>query len=555
MIMKPATTSPDSTTDSESSQKQKSQHQSNHCLAEDQQFDTEKGLDAPIPEAEPPFSTFSITEKKLIIVTISFIGLISPLSASIYFPAINTLADDLHVSTSDINLTITTYLVSLSTFLCHPFPSSPNMVLLTPPCLQIFQALGPTLFGNLSDVKGRRPAYILCLAISVIVNIGLAFQTSYPALLVLRCIQSTGCAPTVALGSAVVADLSTRDERGKWITYAGMGMMLGPALGPLIGGLLDKYLGWRAIFVFLAIFAGALLLVVLIALPETCRAVVSNGSVAAQPWNRTLWSYMRGRKGSEQSQTNLEQAKPKRPNPIASLLICLRKEDGSILLCGALLYGGFYVVLVTLTGQLSDRYGFNTLQIGLCYIPFGVGAMASRFSVGILLDRNYKRLSAQHLASPSTTATEPQSQLSKEDPTFPVEKARLQIGIPTIFLSALTLITYGWVMHFRTSLAGPLILLFLIGNFTTGAFNVFSTLIMDINLKQPATAAAANNLARCGVGAAFTAFAQPLVNKIGIGWTGTVVAGLWVLMTPALWAVVKWGPKWRAGEKVRKEEK
>ena len=68
-------------------------------------------------DSEPPFSTFTLTEKTIIVLTISFIGLVSPLSASIYFPAINTLANDLHVSTSDINLTVTTYLVhhSIST--------------------------------------------------------------------------------------------------------------------------------------------------------------------------------------------------------------------------------------------------------------------------------------------------------------------------------------------------------------------------------------------------------------------------------------------------------
>jgi hypothetical protein len=67
-------------------------------------------------DTEPPFSTFTHTQKKFIVLTISFIGLLSPFSASIYFPAINTLAKDLHVSTTDINLTVTTYLVSCCIF-------------------------------------------------------------------------------------------------------------------------------------------------------------------------------------------------------------------------------------------------------------------------------------------------------------------------------------------------------------------------------------------------------------------------------------------------------
>jgi MFS family permease len=382
--------------------------------------------------------------------------------------------------------------------------------------------------------------------VSIVANVALACQRSYAALLVLRCVQSSGSAATVALGQAVVADVSTRAERGKWVAYAGMGIMLGPAIGPLVGGLLDTYLGWPSIFWFLAIFSATMLIVTLCFLPETCRAVVGNGSVPPQRWNRTAWSYLRKKNVAEQTDTL--QRSTKRPNPLSSLLIILRKEDGLILLFGAFLYAGFYIVLITLTDQLSVRYGFNTLQIGLCYIPFGVGCIASRFSVGTLMDRNYKRLSAQ--VDPSGES----ARSTKESDAFPIEKARLQIGIPATYASAITVITYGWVMQYKTSLAGPLIMLFLVGNATTGAFNVFSALIVDINLHQPGTASAANNLARCGMGAAFTAFAQPLVGAIGIGWASTAVAFLWVLMSPCLWAVMIWGPKWRAAKKAKAEQ-
>jgi MFS family permease len=382
--------------------------------------------------------------------------------------------------------------------------------------------------------------------VSIVANVALACQRSYAALLVLRCVQSSGSAATVALGQAVVADVSTRAERGKWVAYAGMGIMLGPAIGPLVGGLLDTYLGWPSIFWFLAIFSATMLIVTLCFLPETCRAVVGNGSVPPQRWNRTAWSYLRKKNVAEQTDTL--QRSTKRPNPLSSLLIIFRKEDGLILLFGAFLYAGFYIVLITLTDQLSVRYGFNTLQIGLCYIPFGVGCIASRFSVGTLMDRNYKRLSAQ--VDPSGES----ARSTKESDAFPIEKARLQIGIPATYASAITVITYGWVMQYKTSLAGPLIMLFLVGNATTGAFNVFSTLIVDINLHQPGTASAANNLARCGMGAAFTAFAQPLVGAIGIGWASTAVAFLWVLMSPCLWAVMIWGPKWRAAKKAKAEQ-
>ena len=60
---------------------------------------------------EPPFSIFSPGEKRFVVVIASLAALFSPLSANIYFPALNTLSEDLHESLSKINLTITTYLV------------------------------------------------------------------------------------------------------------------------------------------------------------------------------------------------------------------------------------------------------------------------------------------------------------------------------------------------------------------------------------------------------------------------------------------------------------
>lgn len=79
-----------------------------------------------------------------------------------------------------------------------------------------------------------------------------------------------------------------------------------------------------------------------------------------------------------------------------------------------------------------------------------------------------------------------------------------------------------------------------VSNFTgwslcdTSAFNTLSTLVVDINYQTAATAAAANNLFGCLMGAGATAITSPLIKSIGLGWTATFIAGLWVLGSPAL---------------------
>lgn len=72
--------------------------------------------EAALPDSTPTadiFSVYTARQKKLILVGGSFAAFFSPVSSNIYFPAINTIAKDLHVSLSQINLTVTTYQVSM----------------------------------------------------------------------------------------------------------------------------------------------------------------------------------------------------------------------------------------------------------------------------------------------------------------------------------------------------------------------------------------------------------------------------------------------------------
>ena len=74
-----------------------------------------------MPDSTPVsdiYSVYSARQKKVIVVAGSFAAFFSPVSSNIYFPAITTIAKDLHVSLSQISLTVTTYQVSV--ILCSP---------------------------------------------------------------------------------------------------------------------------------------------------------------------------------------------------------------------------------------------------------------------------------------------------------------------------------------------------------------------------------------------------------------------------------------------------
>lgn len=319
-----------------------------------QRADMEKEVEA--PDQRPLHSVFSPRKKVLIVFMTSMASVFSPLSSFIYLPALNALASDLQVSNASINLTVTSYM--------------------------IFQGLAPMLFGDLSDMAGRRPAYIIAFSIYFFANLGLALQNNYAALFVLRALQSTGSSGTIALGNGVIADIVTSAERGAYIGWVQLGTMLGPALAPTLGGILSQFLGWRAIFWFLVIFSGIYLTVYFIFVPETGRNVVGDGSISPEGWNKNLINILRHKNSrskdlaetdsqdeSQIARKNLIKTRKLRfPNPLKCLRIVVEKDVGIILFFTSLLVTGFYCLIIPFPSILQEHYGFNELQIGLCFM-------------------------------------------------------------------------------------------------------------------------------------------------------------------------------------------
>lgn len=396
--------------------------------------------------------------------------------------------------------------------------------------------------GEFADKAGRRPAYILCFTIYIAANIGLALQSNYAALFVLRCLQSAGSSTTIALSSGVVSDVATASERGSYMGLVTAGSLLGPSVGPVIGGLLSQYLGWRAIFWFLVVFSGAFMIPFLIFFPETARNVVGDGSLPPQKWNMSLISYLKARKAHEEGRTTTS-ASPQRqklrfPNPLQTLAIVFQKDTSIVLFCNAILFAGFYDVSATIPSIYHELYGLNDLQIGLCYIPFGLGATIASILNGKFLDYNYRRI-AKQLGFP----------LVKNRHTnlrgFPIEKARLQIAFPMLATGSLSILAFGWCLNYGIHLAAPTCILFIMGMTLTGAFNTVSTLLVDFYPTQAAKATAANNVVRCLFGAGATALVDPMLSTMGRGWCFTFVSLVMLATSPLLLLEMVKGPKWR----------
>ena len=401
--------------------------------------------------------------------------------------------------------------------------------------------------AGFSDNAGRRPAYIACFALFMGANTALTLQSNYVALLILRCFQSAGSSAMVALCQGVVADVATAADRGSYVAYASVSTILGPTVSPLLGGLLSQYFGWRAIFWFLAVFTAPICALVLLFMPETCHKVVGNGDRPPPHFiYMTLFDWGRKKRRWDQG-VESEEADENRPtthhsirfpNPLAALELLSTKEARLLMGFVGLVFGIHYLILSTIPSQYGDIYGMDELNLGLIYIPYGLGSIVSAFTTGRLADWNYRRHAAR-LGFP--VSVEKQIDLTN----FPIEQARLEIAVPILYFGGAAIAIYGWSLSLHLHIAGLLILLFAIGYSVYALYQITAILIIDIYPENPATATAANNLIRCSFAAASTACAVPFVNSIGAGLAYTLAACTAILMGLMLWALMKFGPQWR----------
>ncbi|KAI0005271.1 chloramphenicol resistance protein [Xylariaceae sp. FL0662B] len=489
-----------------------------HKMDHESQDDVKNGNEAADLErlsrvsSGPPYSTFSPALKWWIVAMNFFAALVSPFTANIYFPAIPALSESLGVSIGQINLTLTTYM--------------------------IFQGLSPTIYGDFGDIAGRRPAFIAAFIIFLGANIGLALQRNYTALLILRMLQSGGSSGTIALVYAVVADIAPSSERGKYMGIVGAGITIGPSIGPVIGGLLSQYLGWPSIFWFLVILTAVLLVPYVLAVPETGRKIVGNGSIPPPLWNMTLLDYIRFRRQPrDRSSTPVRQKIPM-PNPFHTLAILGQKDMAMILFYNSTLYLAFMINTATISSQFAEIYGYNQLQLGLCFLPSGVACTIASIGNGFLADWNYRRV-----AKKLGIRLDRKRGVNLGD--FPIEKVRIQIVRPLIAVGSAVYIGYAWALDRRVHVAAPLVLSFFIGICVTGSFQIINMLIVDLYPEAPATATAANNLTRCLLGAVATAVIENMIRAMGRGWAFTFIALLFTVFSPFLWVIQKHGPRWR----------
>lgn len=168
---------------------------------------------------------------------------LAPFGMHILVPSMPGLVDRFATDYATVQLTLTLYLIG--------------------------QGAAQLIYGPLSDRYGRRPVMLGGMIFYVLASALCAAAGSIEALVAGRVLQAVGGCAGMVLGRAIIRDVLDRDRGASMIAAVTMAMAVAPALAPLIGGHLDAWLGWRAIFLGLALIGAALAAAVFLVLHET----------------------------------------------------------------------------------------------------------------------------------------------------------------------------------------------------------------------------------------------------------------------------------------------
>jgi EmrB/QacA subfamily drug resistance transporter len=142
--------------------------------------------------------------------------------STILATALPTIARDLGLDPISLKLAVTSYLVSLAVFI----PVS----------------------GWVADRAGARTTFRLALLLFMVASVGCAFSSSLAGFVFWRAVQGVGGAMMVPVGRMVVIRTVAKNELVRALSFIAMPALIGPMLGPPLGGLIVSYADWRWIF-------------------------------------------------------------------------------------------------------------------------------------------------------------------------------------------------------------------------------------------------------------------------------------------------------------------
>ncbi|KAH7115869.1 major facilitator superfamily domain-containing protein [Dendryphion nanum] len=431
------------------------------------------------------------TYRKVLIGIIFSMGqLIAIMSASMIAAALPSISHDLNISASTAQITLLSYFLGM--------------------------AFAPFLIAGCSEMWGRKTVWTVCTAWYVLWNALCPVGNNTGLMIVGRVMTGAGASVGTTLNGPIMADMFTDKNRGKSMAIVTLFPYLGPALGPIVGGLVTQWIHWSWIFWIMSIVEAVILLLGVVFIRESYTPVLLRRKALPQA-GISCGLYI-GKDIRSHLMRHL-----KRP----VLLLIHRPIIWIISLEGVVTFAVYAFMLSTYATLWIERYGQSELASSLHYIAIMIGTSMSSQLGGYIMDWIYKKMSQR---------TGGQGVPEYRLPFVTVGVAIMPIG----------LLWYGWSAQNKLPwiLVDVGVVIFSLGNFVAAqGVNAYQ---LDEFAEYGASANAATRLVTYILAFVFPIFAPQLYASLGYGWGNSLLALITVVLgAPTCALLWIWGARLR----------
>ncbi|KAK1687319.1 major facilitator superfamily domain-containing protein [Colletotrichum godetiae] len=389
------------------------------------------------------------------------------------------------------------------------YNTTANVISISNAVYLAFMGLSSFIWGPWADIFGRRSAYLYSLTLFLVFTIGTALAPQLELFFLFRAFTAFQGTSFLILGSSCISDIYHPTERATSLGWFLSGTTIGPAFGPLLGGIVVTFTSWRVIFWIQASLAATALVLVFFCLPETLHQSRESELAGLGPVQKCIKLWQWG-------------------NPIRVVKIYGNRNMLLICLASSSLVWNMYSLLTPIRYVLNPRFHLTTpLQSGLLYIAPGLG-----YVVGCQIGGRW----ADYTVS---------SWIRKRGIRLPEDRLRSSLVFLGLMLPG-SMVLYGWTLDKRFGgIPLPIICMFLQGIAQLAAFPSLNAYILDVMQHQNGEASASHYLMRYMFAGLATALCLPLIEAIGVGWVSTMSAGIQFICAGLVYLTVRLGEGWR----------
>jgi multidrug resistance protein len=463
-------------------------------------------------EGDEVYSKFTPNRKIVIVSVLSFCSFLAPISSTSILSASPEVVATFHTTGALFNLSNALYM--------------------------LFMGLSPLVYGPLGTTYGRRWPLIIASITFTLFSIGSALSPNLACYYIMRMLTAFQGTAFLIIGGTVIGDIYRPIERGTAYGFFLSGTLIGPALGPLIAGVIVTYVSWRNIFWLQVALAGVATIAVILLIPETIHRARKEELVGLtrKEKARKLWSW---------------------GNPVRVLWLFRYPNLAIVGVASSALVWNMYSLLTPIRYVLNPRFELTTpLQSGLFYIAPGCGYLTGTFFGGRWADHVVKKWIRK-----------------RGGQRVPEDRLRSCLVALGVVIPACMLL-YGWSIEKEVGgIPLPVIVMYIQGVAQLFCFPSLNTYCLvskreplskrkeiescpstphtdfrtsqDVMKKQSSEVVAGNYVIRYLFAAGGSAACLPVIEAIGVGWFSTISAFFLVLAAVGTWATSVWGHEWQ----------